>query len=74
MADKGVLMVGVRIRQIVTASNAWHDVTVQHSDNVGVVFEVQRAVSEGGQIETVVSQILVPWAQVQYLVLMEERV
>ncbi|MCM2254866.1 MAG: hypothetical protein NDJ94_04265 [Vicinamibacteria bacterium] len=74
MSDKGVLMVGVRIRQIVTASNAWHDVTVQHSDSVGVVFEVQRAVSEGGQIETVVSQILVPWAQVQYLVLMEERI
>jgi hypothetical protein len=74
MSDKGALTVGVRIRELVTASNAWHDVTVQHSDAVGLVFEVQRTVSEGGQIETVVSQILVPWAQIQYLVLMEQRV
>jgi len=40
---------------------------------VGLVFEVQRTVAEGGNVETVVSQVLVPWVNIQYVLLMEER-
>ena len=46
---------------------------MRHSDAVGLVFEVQRTVAEGGTIETVVSQILVPWTTISYIVVMEER-
>ena len=44
-----------------------------NSDAICIVIEVQRTLSEGGNIETVVSQILVPWANVSYVVLAEQR-
>ena len=37
------------------------------------MFEVERTLAEGGNVETVVSQVLVPWAQIHYVLLMEER-
>ena len=43
-----------------------------HSDSIGLVFEVQRTVSEGGTIENVVSQFLVPWVNINYVLVMEE--
>ena len=41
-------------------------------EHEGLVFEVQRTVSEGGTIETVVSQYLVPWVNINYVLVMEE--
>jgi hypothetical protein len=73
MAEAVALGVGIRLKELVCRDKVWQDVTVQHSDAIGVVFEVQRTVAEGGTIETVVSQILVPWASITYIVLMEER-
>ncbi len=37
------------------------------------MFEVHRTVAEGGTIENVVSQVLVPWAQIHHVLVMEER-
>ena len=74
MAERAALGVGIRLKELVTREKTWNDVTVQHSDATGVVFEVQRTVAEGGTIETVVSQILVPWTSISYIVVMEERV
>ena len=44
-----------------------------HSDEIGLVFEVKRTVAEGGNVENVVSQVLVPWAQIHHVLVMEER-
>jgi len=68
------LHVGVKIKEIGTAHKVYQGCTVLHSDEVGLVFEIQRAVAEGGNVETVVSQVLVPWVNIQYVLLMEERV
>lgn len=67
------LGVGVRVKEVATRDNVYQDCSILHSDAVGLVFEVQRTVSEGGTIETVVSQVLVPWTNVRYVLLMEER-
>ena len=67
------LMVGVKIKEIATRDHSYTNCTVLHSDNVGLVFELQRTVSEGGTIENVVSQVLVPWVNINYVLLMEER-
>ncbi len=67
------LNVGVRIKEIVTGDNVYTSCSVLHSDNIGLTFEVQRTVSEGGTIETVVSQVMVPWTSINHLVIMEER-
>jgi hypothetical protein len=45
----------------------------QRFDSIGLVFEVQRTVSEGGNVENVVSQVLVPWVNINYVLLVEER-
>ncbi len=65
--------VGVRLKEVATRDNLYTGCTVLSADGVGLVFEVERTVAEGGTIETVVSQILVPWANVRHVVVMEER-
>lgn len=73
MANQSGLMVGVRIKEIATKDHSYVDCTVLHSDAIGLVFEVQRTVSEGGNVENVVSQVLIPWVNINYVLLVEER-
>ena len=67
------LAVGVKLKEISTKDIAYQNCTVLHADGIGLVFEVQRTVAEGGNVENVVSQVLVPWVYIQYVLLMEER-
>ncbi|HET9317197.1 MAG TPA: hypothetical protein VFQ51_16510 [Vicinamibacteria bacterium] len=67
------LAVGLRLKEVATVHTHYQDCSVLHSDAVGLVIEVERTVAEGGNVETVVSQVLVPWGQIHYVVLMEER-
>jgi hypothetical protein len=67
------LTVGVKIKEIATSKSVWENCTVLHSDTIGLVFEVERTVSNGDTIENVVSQVLVPWVNIQHVLLMEER-
>jgi hypothetical protein len=75
MEQKASLGVGVKLKQIATARGIiYQGCTVLHSDGIGVVIEVERTVSdEGGNVDNVVSQILIPWANVDHVVLLEER-
>jgi hypothetical protein len=66
------LAVGVRLKEIGTKDTVYTNCSVLHSDVIGLVFEVQRTVSEGGNVETVVSQYLVPWVSINYVLVMEE--
>lgn len=67
------LNVGVKVKEIATARIIWQNCTVLHSDAIGLAFEVERTVSEGGNIERVVTQVLVPWVNIQHVLVMEER-
>lgn len=67
------LGVGVKLKEVSTRGLVYQDCTVLHSDAIGLVFEVQRTVAEGGTIETVVSQVLVPWVNVNHVLLLEEK-
>ena len=66
------LGVGVKLKEIGTKDTVYTNCAVLHSDAIGLVFEVQRTVSEGGTIENVVSQYLVPWVNINYILVMEE--
>jgi hypothetical protein len=68
------LGVGVKIKEVSTKGLVYQDCTVLHSDAIALVFEVQRTVAEGGTIETVVSQVLVPWQNINHILLVEERI
>jgi hypothetical protein len=73
MIDKVPLTVGVRLKEVATSTTAYQSCTVLHADTVGLVFEVERNIAEAGVVETVVSQILVPWTNILHVILMEER-
>jgi hypothetical protein len=73
MTNATGLMVGVKIKEIATKDHSYTNCTVLHSDGIGLVFEVHRTVSEGGNVENVVSQVLVPWLNINYVLLVEER-
>ncbi len=73
MAEKGSLMVGVKMKEVACRHITYQNCTVLHSDATALVFEVERTVAAGGTIETVVSQVLVPWASVNHVLLMEEK-
>ena len=66
------LGVGVVVKQIVAASASWVNCRILHSDTVGVAFEVERTISDSGTIETVVSQVFLPWSSVKHIILMEQ--
>jgi len=75
MQQKGSLGVGVKLKQVATARGiVYQGCTVLHSDATGIVIEVERTVSdEGGNVDNVVSQILIPWVNIDHVVLLEER-
>ena len=73
MIDVQGLGVGTHLKEVATRDAVYHNCSVVRSDLVGLVFEVQRTVNDGGEVENVVSHILVPWSNVNYVVLMEER-
>lgn len=75
MGQQGSLGVGVKLKEVATARGiVYQGCTVLHSDAIGLVIEVERTVSdEGGNVDNVVSQILIPWANVNHVVLLEER-
>ena len=72
-AARSILAVGVRLKEVGTAHTVYADCQVLNSDSVGLAFEVERTVSTGGDVETVVSQVFVPWASITYVLLVEER-
>ena len=67
------LGVGAKLKEVATRSNNYQNCTVLFSDAIGVVFEVERTIAEGGTIETVVSQVMVPWVNINHILLVEER-
>ena len=71
--DGLALTVGVRLKEVATRDAVHTGCRVLHADSVALVFEVERTVSEGGTVETVVTQMLVPWSNIKHVVLVEER-
>jgi len=73
MQERSSLGVGVKLKEVATRDIVYQNCTVLHSDGIGLVFEIERTVSEGGTIENVVSQVLVPWSSIHHVLLVEER-
>ena len=70
---ESVLSVGARLKEIATRDSVYHGCTIVGWDERALVFAVERTISEGGNVETVLSHILVPWPSINYMILKEER-
>jgi hypothetical protein len=73
MSERSLLVPGATLQQVATREIVYESCTVIQADAVGLAFEVTRTVSEGGTIESAVSQIFVPWFQILHVVVKEER-
>jgi hypothetical protein len=74
MTDWKGLQPGTVLKEVATSGVVWKECTVVRSEVVGLVFEVSRAVTDaGGDVETVRSQVLVPWTSVSHILIAEER-
>lgn len=66
-------LVGVKLKEVATREVVYSNCTVLHSDSIGLLFEVERTIAESGNIEHVVSQLLIPWTNITHVLVMEER-
>ena len=73
MTDWRGLVPGAVLKEVATRGTAWTNCTVVRSEPVGLVFEVERTITEGGDVEHVRSTVLVPWTSVMHVVISEER-
>jgi hypothetical protein len=74
MAEWRGLVPGTVLIEVATSESAWKNCTVVRSEAIGLVFQVDRAVTdEGGDVENVRSTVLVPWTSVHHVVVSEER-
>jgi len=71
--QKSSLHPGVTLKEVGTPDVVYQGCTVVNTDGVGLTIEVERTIAEGGQIESVVSQILLPWHRVNHVILLEKR-
>jgi hypothetical protein len=68
------LVPGLVLQEIATGASSWTQCTVVRSESVGLVFQVERAVTdEGGDVDNVRSTVLVPWTSIRHVVVAEER-
>jgi hypothetical protein len=73
MTEQQGLKAGLQLKEVATRDAVYHNCSVVRSDLVGLVFEVQRTVMDGGDVENVRSHILVPWSNVNFVVIAEHR-
>jgi hypothetical protein len=73
MAEWQGLHPGLVLKEVATRDAVWTHCTVVRSEAVGLVFEVNRTVTEGGDVESVRSRVLVPWTSVNHVVILEDR-
>jgi hypothetical protein len=74
MGEWNGLVPGLELKEIATQGTVWKQCTVVRSEAVGLVFHVDRTVTDaGGDIDNVRSVVLVPWTSVHHVVVSEEQ-
>jgi hypothetical protein len=66
-------LVGKTVKEVATPSIVYQNCSILDLDEVGVMIQVERTITEDGDVETVESQIFLPWAQIMQIIVQEER-
>lgn len=69
----GMSLVGRTVKEVATQSIVYQGPQVLEADTVGLTIQVERTITEDGDVETVVSQIFIPWSQVMHVIVAEEH-
>lgn len=69
----GISLVGKTVKEVATASIVHQSCQILDADAVGLTIQVERTITEEGDVETVVSQIFIPWSQVLHVIIAEEH-
>jgi hypothetical protein len=66
-------LVGKTVKEVATPSIVYANCSILEADPIGVTIQVERTITEEGDVETVVSQIFIPWPQILHVIVAEER-
>ena len=66
-------LVGKTVKEVATPSIVYQNCAILDLDVIGVMIQVQRTITEEGDVETVDSQIFLPWSQILQIIVQEER-
>jgi hypothetical protein len=69
----GMSLVGKTVKEVATTSIVYANCSILDADGVGVTIQVERTITEEGDVETVVSQIFIPWGQILHVIVAEEH-
>ena len=66
-------LVGRTVKEVATPSFVYQNCSILDSDAIGIMIQVERTITEEGDVESVESQIFLPWAQILHVIVAEER-
>ncbi len=66
-------LVGKTVKEVATPSIVYANCSILEADAIGVTIQVERTITEEGDVESVVSQIFIPWPQVLHVIVAEEH-
>lgn len=68
-----VNLVGKTVREVATPSFVYQSCSILDADAIGILIQVERTITEEGDVESVESQIFLPWSQILHVIVAEER-
>ena len=66
-------LVGKTVKEVATPSIVYQNCSILDSDAIGIMIQVERTITEEGDVESVESQIFLPWSQILHVIVAEER-
>jgi hypothetical protein len=66
-------LVGRTVKEVATPSIVYQNCSILDADAVGVMIQVERTITEEGDVEHVESQIFLPWSQILHVIVAEEH-
>jgi len=66
-------LVGKTVKEVATPSIVYQNCSILDADAIGVMIQVERTITEEGDVESVESQIFLPWSQILHVIVAEEH-
>jgi hypothetical protein len=68
-----ITLAGKTVKEVATQSIVFQNCSILEADTVGIMIQVERTITEEGDVESVESQIFLPWSQILHVIVAEEH-
>jgi hypothetical protein len=66
-------LAGKTVKEVATPTIVYANCSILEADAIGITIQVERTITEEGDVETVESQIFLPWSQILHIIVAEEH-